>query len=231
MPCCSLACERFPSQPLDVGARPACLLGSGLLLPLELPLVERQLLALDDVAVRTAALPGTGRDARHQPAAHELLIDCRVELLLRFAVLQLGGDVAALLLGLLSLTLLGVLGLLLLLLSQFHAILLEVPLLEGLSIHLHDHVLEQGLCTHQLIAGGIVHDVQEANLLGDVLGAPSVVATVEPQCAVLHVAPTATHRAHALLAKLAECAGAAHLELALLLVEVPAAAGLTVLVA
>merc|ERR1719343_1237388 len=118
-------------------------LSSGLLLLLELPLVEGQLLALEDVAVAAAALPRPGGDAGEEAAALELLLDGRVQLLLRLAVLQLEDHVAALLL--LRLALLGVLRVLALrlgaLLAQIDAILLQVPLLEGLGIDLHDGVL------------------------------------------------------------------------------------------
>ena len=59
--------------------------------------------------------------------------------------------------------------------AEKNAILLQVPLLEWLTIDLHNGILEQGLCSHQLVACGIVNNVQDTNLLGAVLGTPGEV--------------------------------------------------------
>merc|ERR1719282_1740692 len=207
--------------PLRVG-------GSLLLFLLQLPLVERQLVALEDVAVAAAALPGAGGDAREEATALELVLDARVQLLLGRQVLLLRHDVVAPLDLLLALLLDGHA---LDLLPEVDAVLLEVVLLEGLRVHLHDGVLHEGLRAHQLVAAGVIDDVQDAHLLGAVLGSPREVAAVQPQRPVLHVAAAAANGADALGAQLAVRPRAAHLVLALLLVDVPAAARLAVLVA
>merc|ERR1740117_2511891 len=155
-----------------------------LLLLLELLLVELQLSALEDVAVRAAGLPWARGDACEEAAAREQILKLRVELLLRFPGLQLGDDVAALLLRLLRG---GVLGLALLLLSELDTVLLEVPLLEGLRIDLNDGVLQQRLRTHQLVASSVVDDIQDTDLSGAILGAPGVFAVLKTHGTVLHV--------------------------------------------
>merc|ERR1719373_2479 len=204
---------------------------SGLLLLLELPLVEGELLALEHVAVAAPALPRPRGDAGEEPAALELLLDHGVQLLLGLARLELEDDVAALLLLLLCLLLSALLAALLALLAEVDPVLLQVPLLVRLRIDLHNRVLRQSLRPHQLVARGIVDDIQDTDLLRAILGAPREVAVVDAQSSVLHVAAAAANGPNTLGAELAQGGGPAHLELALLLVDVPAAAGVAVLVA
>merc|ERR1712127_1004401 len=90
-----------------------------------------------------------------------------------------------------------------LLLTQLHSIPLEIPLLVGLSIDLHDGVFRQSLRAHQLVARRVVDNIYETDLPGAILGAPSKITMVNAQRSVLHVAASATNRAHALLAELA----------------------------
>eukprot|EP00421_Protoceratium_reticulatum_P075095 CAMPEP_0168417230 /NCGR_PEP_ID=MMETSP0228-20121227/31148_1 /TAXON_ID=133427 /ORGANISM="Protoceratium reticulatum, Strain CCCM 535 (=CCMP 1889)" /LENGTH=181 /DNA_ID=CAMNT_0008431079 /DNA_START=48 /DNA_END=590 /DNA_ORIENTATION=+ len=178
------------------GARPSGPAPSLLLLLLELPLVEGQLLALKDVAVAAAGLAWARGDAGQQPAALELLLDGRVELLLREPGLLPRDDVPALLVGLAValLVLLPVLVLVLALLVPGRGLLvsarggllvagraalrlpaeldaepLEVPLLVGLGVDLHDGVPHECLRADELVAGGVVDDVQDADLLRAVL--------------------------------------------------------------
>merc|ERR1740121_2863618 len=131
-------------------------LSSSLLLLLELPLVEGELLPLEDVAVATAALPWPRGDAGEEPAALELLLDRGVQLLLRLAGLELEDHVAALPLLLLGLLLAALLAALLALLAEVDAVLLQIPLLVGLRVDLHHGVLRERLRAHQLVAGGVV---------------------------------------------------------------------------
>merc|ERR1719343_105402 len=204
---------------------------SSLLLLLQLPLVEGELLALEHIAVDTAALARPGGHASQQAAALELLLNGQVQLLPGLAGLQLGDHMATLLLRLLALLgILGVLVGLLAALAQVDTELLQVPLLVRLRIDLHDGVLGQGLGAHQLVASRIVDHIQDTNLLRAILRAPSEVAAVLTQGAELQVATAATHRAHTLGAELAQGCRAAHLELALLLVDVATATRLPVLV-
>mmetsp|Transcript_49208 Transcript_49208/g.158850 ORF Transcript_49208/g.158850 Transcript_49208/m.158850 type:complete len:279 (+) Transcript_49208:29-865(+) len=228
-----LSIARKSSPPISASSSRASSCGarhSLLLLLLELPLVEGKLLALQDVAVAAAGLPGARGDGREEAAGLELLLNSRIHLVLRLASLELENHMAALLLDdLLSLVLLA--SSLLALFGQIDPVLFEIPLLERLRIDLHDGVLREGLGTHQLVARRVVDDVEETHLLGAVLRTPGEVAGIDAETPVLHVATTASNSAHTLGTELAECGRAAHLILALLLVDVPAATGGAVLVA
>merc|ERR1719507_261006 len=177
---CRCTCGRAGPTARCPMARPArcpneATSGSGLFLLLEFPLVEGELLALEDVAVNPPALPRPRGDARQQAAALELLLHRGVELLLRLARLQLEDHVAALFL-LLRILLLAVLAGLLLadlaLPAEVHAVLFQVPLLVGLRVDLDDRVLRQRLRAHQLVARRVVHDVQDPDLLRAIFRAP-----------------------------------------------------------
>ena len=54
--------------------------------------------------------------------------------------------------------------------------MLQVPLLEGRGVDLHDAVLDESLGPHELVVGGVVDDVDDLGLLGDALAAPVEVA-------------------------------------------------------
>merc|ERR1719491_627039 len=115
---------------------------SGFLLLFQLPLVEGQLLAFENVTISAAALPWSRGNGRKETTTLELLLHCRVQLLLRHPGLQLAEYVTALLLCLLLLLLLLVFAFLLrpcgLLFTKVHTVLLEIPLLEWLGVDLHN---------------------------------------------------------------------------------------------
>merc|ERR1719183_2509928 len=165
---------------------------------LELPLVEGKFFTLQNVTISAAALTRAGGNACKETSALELILQGLVQLLAGSPVLLLCNHVPALLLT--RFLFLGSLALCLF--AQVHSVLLEVPLLERIAINLHNGVLQQGLRAHQLIAGGVVNDVENTHFLGAILRAPSVIAVIKAQSPVFHVASAATHRAHALVAQL-----------------------------
>ena len=61
----------------------------------------------------------------------------------------------------------GVSSTLVLLAAQLGVVLVLEPRAERLRVDLNDAVLHQGLGAHQLVVGGVVHDVQHTGLLGD----------------------------------------------------------------
>merc|ERR550525_1075188 len=91
-----------------------------------------------------------------------------------------------------------------LLLAKLHAVPLEVPLLVGLGVDLHDRVLSQGLGSNQLVAGRIVDNIHKTNFPRAILRTPGEIAVVDPQSPVFPVAAAASNRADALLAELAQ---------------------------
>jgi len=202
-----------------------------LLLLLELTLVELELITLQDVAVSATALAGAGSQAGQQATGGELLLDVGVELSLGETVLELGFHVAGSLL--LVLLLLGGLGALLLLLAGFSAELLEAVGLEGGGIDLDNGALNEGLGTDQFVVGGIVDDIQDSHLTGGGLGGPGKVTGVQTEGAVLLVATHGADRADTTVTvgQLGHGSLTSELELALLLMDVAAAARLAVLVA
>ena len=105
-----------------------------LLLLLHLLDVELELLALEDVAVGSAGLPGSGSDAREQSASGELVGDVLVDLSGGLSLLKAGEDVSALL----DLSGGGSFALLLLLLAKFNIVVLSVELLERSGIDLNN---------------------------------------------------------------------------------------------
>ena len=144
---------------------------SVLFLLLKLLLVESEFVTFDDVAIASARLARARGDARKKPSTLKLLLKFRSKPLLGCAGLQLENDMATLLLILLGIfvRLFGFCGALDLLLAELETIMLEVPLLEGLRIDLHDGVLDQGFCAHQFVVRRIVDNIEDTNLLGAVL--------------------------------------------------------------
>merc|ERR1719491_1344335 len=106
---------------------------SGFLLLFQLPLVEGQLLAFENVTISAAALPWSRGNGRKETTTLDLLLH---------PGLQLAEYVTALLLCLLLLLLLLVFAFLLrpcgLLFTKVHTVLLEIPLLEWLGVDLHN---------------------------------------------------------------------------------------------
>ncbi|GER41508.1 sulfate adenylyltransferase [Striga asiatica] len=105
----------------------------------------------------------------------------------------------------------------LLLTTDVHPIMLEVPLLERRSINLNKSTLNQSLGRNQLIIGRVINDVQNTSLPGDSLTAPREVSCVQPQCTPLHITSTDPHPADSLVArKLCVCGLSFKLVLSLL---------------
>merc|ERR1719420_1173762 len=196
-----------------------------LLLLLHLPLVEDELFTLEDVAVRAPALPRAGGDRRQKAPRPELLLESRVELR-HLGTPRLEGEGMTAPDNLRSRSLLS-----LLLLRQIHAVAGQVPLLEQRSVHLDNAVLDKGLRAHELVVRGIVDDVHDLALPRRVLASPAEVARVQAQRPNLRVSAAAANHTHALRADLRHGRRAAHLELALLMVDVALSAGGAVLVA
>merc|ERR1719436_637922 len=117
-----------PCRPHGAESEQMPLACSLVLLLLKLPLVEIELLPLQDVSVATAALARAGGDASEKPTALELVLDRRVQLLFGFTGLLLGNNMMTPLhFLLLLLVLLGTLCRSLLLLAQVNAIPPQVP--------------------------------------------------------------------------------------------------------
>ncbi len=135
--------------------------GTLALLLLELPHVELQLLALQDVPISSATLSRARRNAGQQPSTTELLLNVRVQCTSLLALLKLPLDIVALLCFLCgsssNLSLLPLSRFLLgscssfLLPTDIDSIMSQVPLLEGGSINLHNGILDKGLSPHKLI--------------------------------------------------------------------------------
>jgi len=200
-----------------------------LLLALELLLVEVELLTLEDVAVGATALTRAGGEADEDATGGHLGIDGVIDLGVGEASGELGADVAGDGVGVLLL----VLGLGLALLAELFAVVLHEPSLEGGGIDLADGTLDESLGTDQFVVGGVVDDVEDTALAGDVLGTPGEVALVQTESAELQVATTTADGADTLgltVDELGHGGGAANLELALLLMDVAATAGQAMLV-
>ena len=128
----------------DKGKR-ARLGGLALLGLLHLLEVELKLLALKDVAVAAAALPGAGGDAGVEAAGGNLLVHVGSQLVVGVALLELPLEVVGLLDVLLDL--LGI-SLLVFLDADLGAVVLLVPGLERVGINLDNGILHQGLGAH-----------------------------------------------------------------------------------
>lgn len=157
-------------------------------------LVERQLLALKDVAVAATALT--------RAAGHDSVQTGSLEL-----PLQRGLDLAHLLEALLLLVLHALALLHLLLLhtplllpttAQALAIVRLVPLAEGVGVDLDDGGLGEGVGAHELVVGGVEGDGDDTHFARDALAAPGEVAGVEAQRAELAVAAARAHEMDAL---------------------------------
>ena len=73
-----------------------------------------------------------------------------------------------------------------------------VVLPERSGINLNDRVLDEGVCSDELVVGRVVDDAYEARLFGAVLRAPGKVARLEAERTVLDIAPTRAHSVDAL---------------------------------
>jgi len=182
-------------------------------------LVELELGSLEDDAVAATGLAGSAGDLGEETAGAELVVEGGLE----GAALLPGGELALDVVGLLGgLTNVGGLALLD---ADLGAVVGLVPLLEGVGVDEDDGALDEGLGTDELVVGGVVGDVEDADLAGADLGAPGEVAGVEAEGAELEVAAAAADGVDATLADLGHGGGAAHFELPLLAVLLAAAAG------
>jgi len=102
--------------------------------------------------------------------------------------------------------------------TDLYAVMALVPVLEGVGVDQHDGTLDEGLGAHQFVVGGIVGDVQHADLSGADLGTPGKVSGVQSKGAELFVAATRPYLVDARFADLGHGRRTSHLELALLAV-------------
>merc|ERR1719356_1798304 len=183
-------------------------------LGLDLPQVELELLALQNISVRPSALSGTGGDSGQHTTSHELisqsLLDLGVPLSLLVLLLGLLGPL------LVKDGLLGVCQLGALLTSQGKSVVGLIPLSEGSSINNNNGVLDQGLGSDQLMVGSIVDHVDDPGLAGDCLAAPGEVTLVQSESAILLVSSTDTESVDPLWSQLGHGSWAGQLELPLL---------------
>lgn len=186
-------------------------------------MVELELGSLEDDAVAATALAGSAGDLGKETAGAELVVEGGLE----GAVLLPGGELALDVVGLLGGLNVGGLALLD---ADLGAVVGLVPLLEGVGVDEDDGALDEGLGTDELVVGGVVGDVEDADLAGADLGAPGEVAGVKAEGAELEVAAAAADGVDATLADLGRGGGAAHFELPLLAVLLTAAAGFAALV-
>ena len=99
------------------------------------------------------------------------------------------------------------------------------PLTEGGSIDDDDGVLDEGLGPDQLVVASVVDNVDDPGLAGSGLRGPGKVASVEPEGAVLLVAPPHPQGVDPLGRQLGHGGGAGQLELPLLPDGGPLASG------
>lgn len=178
--------------------------------------VEFELLTLKEIAVGATDLARAGGNASEESARLELLSDLSVDDSILLDTLQLGLQMTGSLRGDSFVDLLRV---------QLDVVLAEVPQTEGVGIDGDDGVLDDGLSSDELVVGGVVDNVENLALLGNGLGAPAEVASIDAEGSVLVVAASAANRPDARLTKLGHGRLAAHLELSLLLVDRHAAGG------
>merc|ERR1719468_1209266 len=115
-------------------------------------------------------------------------------------------------------------------LPKGHTIPFQVILLEWLSINLHNAVLHEGFGANQLVACGIVDDVQNTNFFCTVLRRPRKISMVQTQCAIFHVPSTTTHWMDSLESYFAERSWSAHFILSFFLVDVASTTSFSVFV-
>ena len=125
-------------------------------------MVEGQLLVLQNVAVSTTALAGARGDARQDLAGGQLLDHLLLVHNRLLSLLELGDRVLALALQLRQVVLhYGALGV------DLAGVVLLEPRLERRGIDRHDATLHDRVRAHQLVVGGVVHDVQDLGLGGE----------------------------------------------------------------
>lgn len=98
------------------------------------------------------------------------------------------------------------------------AVVRLVVLPERSGVNLNDRVLDEGVCSDELVVGRVVDDAYQARLFGAVLGSPGKVARLEAERTVLDVAATGAHSVDAFGTELCHCRLATELKLSLLAV-------------
>jgi hypothetical protein len=162
--------------------------GSSALSP-DSPLVEGQLLALQNIPIDTSALAGARRNDSIQTTSLELPLQRRLDLAdFLESFLLLAGHTAALLDLLLRLLLL------LPPTTKRLAIMRLIPLAERSGIDLDDGGLGEGVGTDELVVRRMVCDGDDTHFPRDALGAPAVVAGIQTQGTELAVAAAGAHQ-------------------------------------
>lgn len=153
--------------------------------------VKVELLALEHIPISTSALSRAARNASVHTSNGHLVIDRLVQLAVLVPLPKLALDVVALLL----LSRLGRGSILLH--ANLNTVVLLVPLLERSGINCNNGILDQSLGTHQLVVGGIVHNIQDTGLTRGGLRSPREVTGIETEGTELGVSSTHTHGPHA----------------------------------
>ena len=205
--------RKQPSEPLcNTPATPP----HGLPLPANGTLVERKLLALQNVPIAATALAGTAGHNSVQTRSLELPLERRLDLATRSHTLRL--------LLLHTLALLHLLRLCTCLLlpptSQALTVVCLVPLPEGRGVDLHDGALGEGVGADELVVGRVEGDGNDTDFAGDALAAPGEVAGVDAQAAEFAVAATGADEVDALGTDTGVCRLATLLEGSVVLVSV-----------
>ena len=207
-----------------------------LLLLVDLLVVERQLLVLQNVSVSTTALTRTRRDAsqdltRSQLIDHFLLLLKGILQLLQLRKVRLAHalQLAQIVLRHLALR------------SDLAGVVLLEPRLEGGRIDRNNAALHNGVRTHQLVVGSVVHNVQDLGLGREsyksllltkiTLSGPGERTSVQTNGAVLNISTTAADQVNSLGSELGHGRLTTHLELSLLDVDHNLSSGQTTLMA
>ena len=132
-----------------------------LLLLVDLLVVEGELLILKNVTVGTTALSRARADTSHDLSRGELVNDLLLLDNGLLSLLELGNHGLALALHL------GQVIELQRALADLAGVVLLEPGLEGGSIDLDNASLHDGVGTHELVVGGVVHNVQDLSLGGE----------------------------------------------------------------
>ena len=205
-----------------------------LLLLVDLLVVERQLLVLQNVSVSATALTRTRRDAsqdltRSQLIDHFLLFLKGILQLLQLRKVRLAHalQLAQIVLRHLALR------------SDLAGVVLLEPRLEGGRIDRNNAALHNGVRTHQLVVGSVVHNVQDLGLGREsykslhstkiTLSGPGERASVQTDGTVLNVSTTAADQVNSLGSELGHGRLTTHLELSLLDVDHNLSSGQTTL--
>jgi len=197
------------------------------LLSLELPDVEFELFAFEDVPVGATDLTRAGGYGGEDTASLELLLQQGV---------NLGGFLAVVvfllrLLGALlvekRLVSLGKLDALLP--AERRGVMRLVPLTERGGVDGNDGVLDESLGSHELVVAGVVYGVDDTRLASNRLRSPREVSGVQPKSSSLDVATPDSDQMDAVTADFGHRGRTTHFILSLLLVGGPLATGLPLL--